>query len=369
MNWDAIVIGLGGVGSSALHAFAKRGLRVLGLEARGIAHALGSSHGRTRLWRRGYYEHPDYVPLVDAALRGWRALEAESGERLVEPVELLEIGPESGELVPGIRRSAAEHGVAIEELSARDVERRYAGALRVPTGMVALCEQGAQLLWVERCVATAVAAAERAGARVRSDAEVRAWHAEGTGFAVETTRGVERCGALAIAAGPWAGTLLRELGTRLDVRRKPVFWFEREAGAALLPALFVEQEDASSYYAFPLPGGALAKAAEHSGGDSVDDPARVARDEQPRDRAGVSAFLERFAPGWRGGAAGFEVCLYTLSPDGHFFVDRHPEHPRLAFAAGLSGHGFKFSPALGELLASLALGESEVLRPPFLGLR
>jgi N-methyl-L-tryptophan oxidase len=83
----------------------------------------------------------------------------------------------------------------------------------------------------------------------------------------------------------------------------------------------------------------------------------------------VRGFLERFAPGWRGVGAGFEVCLYTMSPDGHFFVDRHPEHARLAFAAGLSGHGFKFSPALGELLAGLALGESQVVRPPFLALR
>ena len=369
MNWDAIVIGLGGVGSAALHAFARRGLRVLGLEARGIAHALGSSHGRTRLWRRGYYEHPDYVPLVDAALRGWRALEAESGERLVEPVELLEIGPESGELVPGIRRSAAEHGVAIEELSSREVDQRYAGALRVPAGMVALCEQNAHLLWVERCVATAVAAAERAGARVQGDAEVRSWCAEGAGFAVETTRGRERCAALAIAAGPWAGTLLRELGAQLVVRRKPVLWFRSDAGSAPLPALFVEQEDASSYYAFPLPGGALAKAAEHSGGDVVLDPSRVARAELPDDRTGVRAFLERFAPGWRGVDAGFEVCLYTMSPDGHFFVDRHPEHARLAFAAGLSGHGFKFAPALGELLAGLALGERDFAAPAFLALR
>ncbi|MBL8896974.1 MAG: N-methyl-L-tryptophan oxidase [Planctomycetes bacterium] len=369
MNWDAIVIGLGGVGSSALHAFARRGLRVLGLEARGIAHALGSSHGQTRLWRRGYYEHPDYVPLVDAALRGWRALEAETGARLVEPVELLQIGPPSGSLVPGTLRSAAEHGVAVEELEAREVERRYRGALRVPDGLQALSERGAHLLWGERCVATAVAAAERAGARVQSDAEVRAWRAEGEGFTVETTRGKERSGALAIAAGPWAGTLLRELGAKLDVRRKPVFWFEREAGAAPLPALFVEQEDASSYYAFPLPGGARAKAAEHSGGDPVADPSRVAREELPQDRAGVRGFLERFVPGWRGVAAGFEVCLYTMSPDGHFFVDRHPEHARLAFAAGLSGHGFKFSPALGELLAGLALGESQIAPPPFLALR
>lgn len=375
-TWDAIVVGAGGVGSAAAWQLARRGARTLVLDPFGRAHARGSSHGQTRIIRRAYFEHPDYVPLVERALTLWHELERESGQTLFERVGLVQVGPREGTVLAGVRASARQHGLEVAELSATETVARWPD-LRVPEAWSAIFEPGAGLLWVERCVLAHLELAERAGARLALDEPLMSWRASGPGVEVETPRGRYAASRLVVAAGPWSSRVLGSLGVELRVLRKPQFWFRigdgRYRATEGFPAWLYETDD-GVFYGFPSLRRGELKAAEHSGGAVVPDPSLVDRELDPAGLGRLTEFLARHLPRVELSPVAHSVCLYTLSPDEHFVVDHLPEAPQVVLAAGLSGHGFKFTSVLGEVLAELALdGQSrqpvEFLRLSRPGLR
>lgn len=353
-RYDAVVLGVGGVGSAALYHLASRGLRVAGLDRFTPPHPWGSSHGDTRVIRQAYFEHPDYTPLVQAAYPLWRELEERAGERLYEEVGVLQVGPPQGYLIEGVLRSAREHRLEVDELSADEVEGAWP-ALRVAEGDVGVFERRAGFLRVERCVNAYLNEALRHGADLRAPATVRAWK-PGPPIVVETDDGVIEADRLVVTAGPWAGPLLGLPSLR--VLRKSMFWFRgrQESAAALqeLPCYFFQSGDDFFYGVRGLePRGV--KVAEHSGGQAVDDPLAVDRTMNAEDRRRIVSFVHKHLPGLDATPVEHAVCLYTMSPDGNFVVDRMPGHPEVVFAAGLSGHGFKFASVLGKALAQLAV--------------
>jgi monomeric sarcosine oxidase len=366
--WDAIVIGAGGVGSAALYHLARRGGHVLGLDRFPPGHDRGSSHGETRIIRQAYFEHPDYVPLLLRAHELWTELEARARTKLYHETGLLEVGPPDGVVVPGVLQSARQHGLAVEPLAAPEVERRFPG-FRVPEGLSGVFERRAGYLRVEDCVRAHADAALRAGAELRADEEAVEWSDEGGVVAVRTRRGTHRARTLIITAGPWAPGLLRDLGVRLEVRRKPVLWF-RTRGESYRPArggpAFLFELPQGVFYGFPELADGELKVAEHTGGEVIADPLAVDRSLRPADVEPVRAFLSRCLPQTGPDCLRHSVCLYTMSPDEHFLAGRHPRHERVLLAAGLSGHGFKFTSVLGEALAELALDGATRLPVTFL---
>jgi sarcosine oxidase len=355
--YDAIVLGTGGVGTAALMHLARRGVRALGIDRFAPGHDRGSSHGHTRLIRQAYFEHPDYVPLLLRAFELWHDLEAAGGETLYQQVGLLEIGPPEGEVLRGVRASAAAHKLPIENLSAAESMRRFP-AFRVPPDCQAVFETRAGYLLVERCVRAHAEQAVRLGARLQVGETIRSWRPEGSGYVVETDAARYAADRLIVAGGPWAGQLLGDLGISLKVLRKPLFWF-RERGDVCradrgCPTFFYELPH-GCFYGVPRIDEAGIKAAEHTGGAVVDDPLAVNREVDPAEERRVASFAGEFLPGATTERIGHAVCMYTMTPDVHFVVDRHPEHPGVVFAAGLSGHGFKFTGVLGEVLADLAV--------------
>jgi monomeric sarcosine oxidase len=365
---DVLVLGTGGVGSAALYHLARRGLSVIGLDRFPPGHDRGSSHGQTRIIRKAYFEHPDYVPLLQRAYSLWSELEAD-GPQLYFPVGLLEIGPPEGIVVPGVRASARRYALPIEELSQDDIARRYPG-FRLPDGCQAIFEREAGYLLVEACVLRHVERARQAGARYIEE-EVLQWAAHAGGVTVQTARETYQADRLVIAAGAWAGSLLGQLGVALRVVRKHLHWYAcddpRYFAAAGCPAFFYEL--GGYYYGFPQIDARGVKVAEHHGGTPVTNPLHDARDVEPDEQARVETFLRQMLPGVSHRATDHAVCYYTLSPDEHFIVDRHPEHERVVFAAGLSGHGFKFTTVLGEILADLSLEGRSPLPIEFLRCR
>ena len=351
VNVDAIVVGAGGVGSAAAFHLARRGAKVLALDRFAPPHDRGSSHGHSRIIRRAYYEHPDYVPLLLRAWELWAELEALSGEALYTETGVLQVGPPEGAVVRGVLASARLHGLDVAELSSDEARRRFPG-LRVPDGFAAVYEKKAGALAVERCVAAHLA---RSGAEVRREA-LRSWRAEGAGLRVETDRGVYAAGALVLTPGPWAPGLIP--GLRLEVRRKGQFWFgpppQDLTAAGGCPAFLYELPE-GVFYGIPAHDGAGLKAAEHTGGSPVSDPLSADRGEDPGERGRVERFLAAMLPGLPRREERHAPCFYTLTSDQHFVLDRHPDDARAVYAAGLSGHGFKFTPVLGEALAELAL--------------
>jgi sarcosine oxidase len=366
--FDVIVLGVGGVGSAALDQLARRGLRVLGLDRFPPGHDRGSSHGRTRLIRQAYFEHPDYVPLLRRAYELWADLSARSGKTLYHQVGVLQAGRPNGTVVPGVLASARQHGLDVEELSEGEITARFPG-LRVPPPLVAVFERRAGYLDVEDCVREAARQAVDHGATLQIGESVRGWKVEGSGVAVETDRGTYRANSLIVSAGAWAGTLLADLGIRFQVVRKSLYWYaapERLYSPAHGFPGFLYETDRGSFYGFPRIDDEGLKSAEHSGGIPVSDPLRVDRNPDPGETIRVEQFLAEYLPEVTPEPLRFGTCLYTLSPDGHFVVDRHPEHPQVVFAAGLSGHGFKFTTVLGEVLADLAAHGSTRLPIGFL---
>jgi monomeric sarcosine oxidase len=353
-SYDVIVLGAGGIGSCTLWQLAKRGLSVLGIDRYEPPHEMGSSHGQTRIIRQAYFEHPDYVPLVQHATQGWRELERETAGQLLFPIGLVEVGPADGVLVPGILRAAHQHALEVEPLTPRQVERRWP-QLRVPQELRAVYEPAAGYLRVEQCVAAALQEARRQGAELRTMTEATGWHSRGNRIVVETTSGEFTCQRLVVTAGPWAAALLGELNLGLHVRRQAQFWFRApaEAAADRLPLFFYELPT-GMFYGFPALDDRGVKVCDHAAGASVENPLHVDRDLDQGELAKVSRFLQAHLPAIPAELSDHRVCLYTMSPDEHFVVDRHPVDPRIVFAAGMSGHGFKFAPVLGEALADLA---------------
>lgn len=369
-TYDAIVVGLGGVGSAAAFHLASRGVRVLGLERFTAAHDCGSSHGHTRVIRKAYYEHTDYVPLLREAYRLWHDLEQRSGKKLFHETGLLQVGPASGEVISGVLKSAETHRLAVEKLAADEVIRRFPG-FKVPEQSVGVFESAAGYLRVEDCVRTHLEQAEAAGAELRFDTPVNHWRKEQNAVAITCRDETISTGALVIATGAWSVPLLANEGVQLNVLRKHLHWFVNNAAAYQQQhgcPVFLYELPEGIYYGFPQIDDCGVKLAEHSGGEMVAEPSRLSREIDCDERARVSDFRGAYLPGVSSQSSHHAVCMYTMTADGHFIVDRLPEHPRVTLAAGLSGHGFKFTCGLGKALADIALDGRSDLPVDFLRL-
>jgi monomeric sarcosine oxidase len=370
-RYDTIVLGIGGVGSAALYHLAKRGVRAIGIDRFNPPHDHGSSHGQTRVIRQAYFEHSNYVPLLKEAYRLWHGLEFVTGRKLFHEIGLVEIGPPDGEVVPGVLCAAEEHSIQVESLTAEQIGRRWPG-LHVDGNLVGVFEPAAGYLRVEECVTAHLEAARAAGAEMVTETEVRSWTANDNGVRVRTANGEEIAGnRLIITAGAWAGQLLSDLNVPLRVLRKSLFWFatddDRYNVASGMP-VFLFELPTGVFYGFPSLDERGVKFAEHTGGQLVDNPLSVDRTINSLEQGRLIEVKSQHLPGVSSRVTDHSVCLYTMSPDEHFVVDRHAAHANVVFAAGLSGHGFKFTPVLGQALTELALDGGTDLPIKFLSL-
>ncbi len=370
-RYDAIVIGLGALGSSACFHLARRGARVLGLEQFGIPHALGSHHGDSRMIRLCYAEHPDYVPLLRRAYDLWQELEQLSRRRLLQITGGVYIGAPGSRFVGGARASAEEHRLPHEMLDFGALSRRWP-QFRPPRDAIALAEPLAGLLLAERTVGAQAEQALRHGAELHGQEPVLEWGDEGSEVRVESARGSYRGGALCICGGAWSERLLGDLGVPLCVTRQAVAWFWPLTPEAFAPPRFpvwaIEENDGGLYYGFPLleerPG---LKLGRHAPGP-ITTAGEIDRMPRPEDEQELRPVLSRWLPDAGGPLLSMQICMYTNTPDGDFIVDRHPRHERIFFACGTSGHGFKFASVLGEVLADLVLERATRHPVAFLGL-
>jgi sarcosine oxidase len=366
-RYDAIVLGAGGIGSAVLYHLARRGVRVLGIDRFNPPHDRGSSHGQSRVIRQAYFEHPDYVPLLLESYSGWHELEQETNQKLLNQIGLIQVGPADGLVVPGVLCAAAKHNLAVEHMTAREVTRRWPG-LTLPDDLHGAFEPKAGYLLVEDCVQAHLDASRASGAQLRTETEVFSWTAEPHEVRVRTTQGEFAAARLIITAGPWASRMLADANIALSVRRKSLFWFATDATEYELGAcpVFLFELPHGVFYGFPKLDERGVKFAEHSGGRNIDDPLDVDRSIDVEEQQRLVEVLNQHLLGVSPRVTDHAVCLYTMSPDEHFIVDHHQDHANVVFAAGLSGHGFKFAPALGRALAEIALDGSTELPIDFL---
>lgn len=346
-----MVAGLGALGAAAAGALAARGLEVVGLDLHRPPHGLGSSHGGSRIIRRVYPEGPAYVPLVDRAFELWRQLERRRGEDLLLAHGGLFLGPDDGELVAAALDCARRAGLDHDRLTAAEVRRRFP-ALRPPGELTAVFDPAAGVLLAERCVRALLVAAAADGAELRFDCPLTGWRITGDGVALETARGPLRAGHLVLAAGPWLPALVPAGQAAPVVERQVQHWFATRgstAAPAALPPFVWQLGPGRTWYALPDLGAGL-KAARHRGGRATTIQT-VDRAVASGEKAAIRRLVRTFLPAAGGPCLRSEVCLYSNTADLAFLAG--PVVPRgpVWLLGGGSGHGFKFAPALGELLA------------------
>jgi sarcosine oxidase len=354
-NFDVIVIGVGGMGSTACFELARRGLHVLGLEQFPLVHELGSSHGQTRIIRTAYYEHPNYVPLLRRAFARWYELERLRGVHLLTECGCLSLGKPDSEVVAGVRAAAVQHHLPIELLVGNALPKRFP-QFRFSDDYVGVLEQQAGFLYVEECVRAHIEAARNYGAEIHAEEPVREWRSNGNEVTVTTDTGEYRAARLVLTAGPWAGQLLAQHGAHLRVMRQTLLWFSTEDDRRFQRdcfPIFIAEVPEGHFYGLPAIDNAGLKIARHYGAPELISPEEINRDPRPEDEIPVRAFLNEHLPQVNGPLRRAQTCIYTLSPDRHFIIDLHPEHKNVALAAGFSGHGFKFASVVGEILADL----------------
>lgn len=353
---DVIVLGLGGMGSATAAHLAARGTSVLGLEQFGPAHDRGSSHGESRMIRQAYFEGAAYVPLLLHAYALWDDLERDD-PGLFRRTGGLMIGKQGSSTVEGSAASARAHGLEHDLLDAAALRARFP-ALRPDDDDIALYEAAAGYVRPERAVSAQLARAARAGAELRFDEPVLGWTADGSGVSVTTAAGTYRADRLVVTAGAWAPHLLADLALPLVVERQVLYWFRPARPALFTPEAFPvfiwEQPDGLQLYGFPrLDGRAEVKVSFFRRGGPAD-PDRLDREIHAEEIGVITDALRGRVPDAAGEYLRGAACMYTTTPDEDFVIALHPEHANVSVAAGFSGHGFKFTPVVGEVLADLA---------------
>ncbi|MGH3321119.1 MAG: N-methyl-L-tryptophan oxidase [Streptosporangiaceae bacterium] len=361
--YDVIVVGLGGMGSAAAYRLAERGQRVLGLERFWPAHDQGSSHGGSRIIRQAYFEDPAYVPLVLRAYELWEQVRRDAGRDVLTITGGLMIGAPDSRTVAGSVRSAEQWGLDHELLDAAQIRRRFP-TMAPDDDTVGLYEPKAGFVVPESGVAAHLRLAERAGADLRYDEPVLEWRAGGGSVTVRTPDGAYTAAELVVCPGAWAPELLADLGVSFRVERYAQFFFAPTGGPGpYLPdrhPIFVwEGTGGRQFYGFPALGEPepAAKVAFFRGGQPCT-PDTIDRVVHPEEVEDMRAFVAPRIPTLPGRFVDAVTCMYTVSPDEHFIIARHPAHDRVTVACGFSGHGFKFASVVGEILADLAVDGS-----------
>ena len=357
-TFDVIVAGLGAMGSAAAYHLSRRGARVLGLDQFHAPHTFGSSHGQTRIIREAYFEHPAYVPLVQRAYVLWDELSREVGEQLFLQTGGLMIGPPQGGVVGGARLSAQTHGLPFEELSAEEIPKRFP-AIQPAEHMVGILEPRAGILFPEKCIAAHLAQAR--GAELNFGEKVIHWKADGAGIQVATEKDAYACAKLVLSAGSWMKHLVPELP--LVVERQVLFWFESSRPEIFhsqrCPIHLWEHSGGRYFYGFPDLGTGVKVAGHHEG--ELTQPDKLNRTVSPSEIVAMHQLASRYLPAITDHCLESVVCMYTDTPDGHFLIDHHPAYANVLLVSPCSGHGFKFSATIGEVVADLALEK----RSPF----
>src|SRR3981081_3680400 len=357
---DVAVIGLGAMGSAALHHLASRGQTVVGIEQFAPGHDRGSSHGSTRIIRLGYFEHPSYVPLLRRAYTLWRDLEAASGRPLLHVTGIADSAPRAGLLVQGTLASSRLHDLRHEVLPAPELMRRFP-AFRVPQDYVAVLQPDGGFLEAETSIAAHLALASAAGADIRSGETVRAIEPRAGSVRVITDRGPVEAATAIVTVGAWTKSLLPEFGATRGVTAEVMGWFALTAVdlsfARELPVFIIESRH-GMHYGIPAPRGANGpteiKVAKHHHRNETVDPDAYDRTVSAADEALIRAAIADHLPMANGELIAAKTCLYTMTPDGDFLIDHLPGAPNVIVASPCSGHGFKFAPVVGEVLADLA---------------
>lgn len=358
--FNTIVIGVGGMGSATCYAIAKRGKRVLGLEALDIPHTSGSSHGHTRIIRMAYYEHPSYVMLLKRAYELWHEIENRADEKLLHYTGSIDAGPADSAVFSGAFQSATQYELEHEVLTGSEMTQRFPG-YRFPHDMLALYQPQGGFLVPERCGICYVNAAMDMGAEIHGRERVLDYAPTSSGgVRVRTTRDEYFADSVVITAGAWDAGLMPFLKPLAVPERQVLAWFRPSRTEYFQPSNFPVFNcilPEGRFYGFPQHGIPGFKIGKYHHFQETGDPNNLIRgnnEPRPDDEQVLRDFTSRYFPDAAGPTMTLAACMFTNTPDGHFIIDQHPTMPQISYASPCSGHGYKFASVLGEIMAELA---------------
>ena len=372
--YDSIVIGVGSMGSAALYQLAKKGHKVLGIEQYSIVHENGSHFGQSRVIRKAYFEHPDYVPLLDRAYELWNEIEEESRKQLFYKTGLASFGKSNHPAIIGTKKSAELYDVPIKE-----VERNRFSQFQIPEDFECLFEENAGFVTPEKAIKVYVNQAKLYGAEVKENTQVISWELQNDEVVITTTNGVYKAKKVICTAGGFSKKLFPQLNIHLKVTRQLIAWINPKNESVVkqgeLPCWFLGREDEEGmFYGFPMldpevfSGEQGLKVGLHIPGDEIN-PDELHDFDSSKEEKRIKSFMDRYMPGVFDSFSSIKSCMYTYSPDGDFIIDYLPHHDdKVIIACGFSGHGFKFIPVVGEILSELAINGKTDKSIEFLGI-
>jgi sarcosine oxidase len=354
------------MGSSAAYQLAHRGVPALSLDQFHPPHDLGSSHGLTRIIREAYFEDPLYVPLVQRSYELWAILEEKSGHQLLLKTGGLMIGPSDGALVSGASRSAEQHQLEHEILNSTNLGQRFP-MFNVDDDPMAVWEPRAGILFPERAIQTHLELAAQHHAQLRFNEPVRKWEPFEKGVRVFTDGNSYTANHLVLSTGAWMNDLMPGRKLPLTVERQVLFWFKPVSHLDLFRPdqfpIFIRQYARDRFfYGFPDLGDGVKVAFHHQGGKV--EPNALSQEVEQEEIDDIRDVLSHYLPDANGKLLSTAVCMYTNTPDEHFILDYHPQFPQVIVASPCSGHGFKFSPVIGEMISDMVIAKLLQSEPP-----
>lgn len=350
---DVCVVGLGAMGSATAYYLSKEGLDIIGFDSYGSIHDHGSHGGDTRLIRMAYFEHPDYVPLLQRAYENWEQISEVSGQKLFHKTGLRYYGPSDSELIRGVKKSAELYDIPLEQKSNYTLEPN-AGFLDVNLTLRAYQEHALML-----------------GAQLNFNSAVVSWKKHRDHFVVQTqTKEIKSC-KIVFTAGAWSGELITHLNRHLNVTQQWLGWFEEEVPGNYEQTCWGNVTDEGyllygfpSFYTPHLQRNAI-KIALHKPGKKIR-PENKSHTIDEKDLNELTHYMNEFFPTKSLKLIDTRSCIYTNSADENFIIDKHPSIDGVYLAAGFSGHGFKFVCVVGEILKELVTKDKTELPIGFL---
>ncbi len=356
-RFDCAVIGLGLAGSATLDALARRGISAIGLDQFSLRHAKGSSHGATRLLRVAYFEAKALTPWARHAVSLWKALEHRRKTKLFFAGSGVLCGGQAhSEFLESTREAAAAHSVRFTDLDSCPPQFDFGEDFRFAV------DHEAGYVRAEASLQAFQDEAVLNGAIIRDQCRCLSIEPANGRVLISTEGGDIDAGHVVVTTGAWVSELLPDLAPFCYTERQVLYWFRDEARRFLAEngfRPFAVEVDGHLFYGFPTDGDNLVKVADHNAGVRVGSISEVGSVLTNDDLEGITYFVERHMP-LLGPFDRHVVCMYPQAQDDMFILDRHPSRANVTIGVGLSGHGFKFGPAIGEALANFATNGQQV---------
>ena len=357
---DVIIIGLGAMGSATSMFLSHNGVKVIGFDSYSPPHEFGSSLGHTRVIREAYHEGTTYVPIVQRAYEIWFEMNENSKVPIIETYGGLLIGPKTGDIENALK-SANKYDIPIKKMTSDEISQKFS-VLNPPKEYIGLLESRGGAVFVENSINHMLNTALNNGSIHKYNERVVRWSKKSNYYLVETNLGNYKTEKLVFSSGAWITKLIPTLKLPIKIERQVLFWFSPRKNpdkfkSINMPNSGWDLDNGLSFYTMPNLENRGFKVAMHHNGEFVD-PDTLIRESNDSDLKMVRDFLEEYIPDGNGELIDSKVCMYTDTPDQDFLIDSHPDDENIIICSPCSGHGFKFTPAIGEICSSLIINNS-----------